>query len=75
MTNPHVDELLRLPVADRLAAIEEFWDSLGGDPTLFPLSDEERAELDRRIAEDEAAGPDAGIAWPGLRRRLERGDE
>ncbi len=42
---------------------------------LYPLTEEERAELDRRIAADEADGPDAGISWPELRQRLERGDE
>jgi len=75
MTNPHLDQLLRLPVADRLEAIEELWESLGADPNLFPLSDEERAELDRRIAADETDGREAGIPWPELRQRLERGDE
>ena len=74
-TNPHLDELLRLPIADRLEAIEELWDSLEPDAGLYPLTEEERAELDRRIAADEADGPGAGISWPELRQRLERGDE
>ncbi len=72
MTNPHLDELLRLPPSERLEAIAELWDSLESQAELFPLSDEERAELDRRIAEDEA-DPSAGTTWPVLRRRLEGG--
>lgn len=72
MTNPHVDELLRLPPSERLDAIVELWDSLEHQAELFPLSDEERIELDGRIAEDEA-DPDAGIPWAELRRRLEGG--
>lgn len=72
MTNPHLDELLRLPPSERLEAIAELWDSLESQAELFPLSDEERAELDRRIAEDEA-DPSAGSPWPELRRRLEGG--
>jgi putative addiction module component (TIGR02574 family) len=75
MSNPHLDELLRLPVPERLEAIVELWNSLEAGPDLFPLSPEEKAELDRRLGEDEAAGPDAGISWPELRQRLERGDE
>ena len=75
MSNHHLDELLRLPVPDRLEAIEELWDSLEANPDLFPLSADERAELDRRLAEDEATGPEAGIPWSELRQRLERGDE
>ena len=75
MNNPHLDELLRLPIADRLTAIEELWQSLDTEAELFPLTDEERDELDRRIAADEADRDDRGIGWPELRRRLEQGDE
>jgi putative addiction module component (TIGR02574 family) len=72
MTNPHLDELLRLPPSERLEAIAELWDSLESQAELFPLSDEERADLDRRIAEDEA-DPAPGTSWPELRRQLEGG--
>jgi putative addiction module component (TIGR02574 family) len=74
MTNPHLDELLRLPPAERLEAIGELWDSLESQAELFPLTDEERAELDRRIAEDEA-DPRPGVTWAELRRRLESGQD
>lgn len=74
MTNPHLDSLLRLPVGERLEAIEELWESLGGEAELFPLSEEERAELDRRIADDEADGDQPGLGWPEVRRRIEQGD-
>jgi putative addiction module component (TIGR02574 family) len=63
------------PLEDRLQAIEELWASFGPEAPPYLLSAEERVALDRRIAEDEADGPDAGIAWPELRRRLERGDD
>jgi len=72
MTNPHLDEILRLPPSERLEAIAELWESLEGQADLFPLPEEDRAELDVRIAEDEA-DPGAGVSWPELRRRLEGG--
>ncbi len=72
MTNPHLDELLRLPPSERLQAIAELWDSLEGQAELFPLSDEERAELDRRVTEDDA-DPAPGVSWSELRRKLEGG--
>ncbi len=72
MTNPHLDELLRLPPSERLEAIAELWDSLEGKAEHFPLSDEERAELDLRIGEDEA-DLSTGLTWSELRRRLEGG--
>jgi putative addiction module component (TIGR02574 family) len=74
MTNPHLDELLRLPPAERLEAISELWDSLESQAELFPLTEEERAELDRRIAADEA-DPRPGVTWAELRRRLEGGQD
>jgi putative addiction module component (TIGR02574 family) len=74
MTNPHLEELLRLPPSQRLEAIGELWDSLESQADLFPLTDEERAELDRRIAEDEA-DPRPGVSWSELRRRLESGQD
>jgi putative addiction module component (TIGR02574 family) len=73
MSNPHVDELRRLPLPERLEAIEELWDSLEDESQLFALSDEERNALDRRAAEDEA-DPGNGTSWPELRRRLESDD-
>lgn len=73
MSNPHVDELRRLPIAERLEAIEELWESLEDEGALFPLSDQERSELDARIAEDEADS-EPGTSWPELRGRLESGD-
>jgi putative addiction module component (TIGR02574 family) len=72
MTNPHLEELLRLPPSQRLEAIGELWDSLESQADLFPLTDEERAALDRRIAEAEA-DPRPGVSWSELRRRLEGG--
>lgn len=72
MTNPHLDELLRLPPSERLEAIGELWDSLASQAELFPLTDEERAELDRRIAEDDT-DPRPGVSWSELRRQLEGG--
>jgi len=72
MTNPHLDEILRLPPSERLEAIAELWESLEGQADLFPLSEEDRAELDVRSAEDEA-DPSARVSWPELRRRLEGG--
>jgi putative addiction module component (TIGR02574 family) len=49
-------------VGDRIRLLNELWDRLaepGQDPEL---SDEEKAELDRRLAEDEAA-PDDVVSW------------
>ena len=44
----------RLSVAERLVLVEELWDSIA---EATPVTDAQRAELDRRFA-DHAANPD-----------------
>jgi putative addiction module component (TIGR02574 family) len=61
-------ELLELPAAERLEIVEELWDSLA--PEEFPpLSDEQKAEIDRRL---EAHEKDPGRAspWEEVQARL-----
>jgi len=48
-----------LSVADRLILVEELWDSIA---TATPLTDAQRAELDRRLADHEA-NPDDVVSW------------
>ena len=44
----------RLNMDERLALVEEIWASICVDAKTFPLSEQQRAELDRRVAEDDA---------------------
>jgi putative addiction module component (TIGR02574 family) len=52
----------RLGVEDRLALIEQIWDSMPADSAAVALTDAQRAELDRRIADHEA-NPDDVVSW------------
>lgn len=56
----------RLSVEERLQLVGDIWDSIAADvaaePDLLPLSEEERAELDARVAEDDR-DPGAAIPW------------
>ena len=65
----------RLNVDDRLALVEEIWASICVDAKAFPLTDMQRAELDRRVADDDAF-PDDVIPWDEIkasaRARLRR---
>lgn len=49
----------RLSVAERLLLVEELWDSIAADT---PLTDLQRAELDRRLRDHEA-NPDDVVSW------------
>lgn len=59
----------RLNIDDRLALVEEIWASICADSASFPLTDVQRAELDRRVADDEAF-PDDVIPWEDLKASM-----
>jgi putative addiction module component (TIGR02574 family) len=65
-----LNELLKLTPAERIELAEDLWDSVAGNPgDLPPLTDKERAEVDRRLAKH-ARDPDAAVAWEDVRARL-----
>ena len=65
----------RLDVDERLALVEEIWATICADAKAFPLTDAQRAELDRRVADDDAF-PDEVVPWDevkaSVRSRLGR---
>lgn len=58
----------RLPVEDRMALAEELWESVVAEGGSFLLSDAQRTELDRRIAEHES-NPDDVVPWVEVREK------
>lgn len=72
MKQPAVAEILELPVAERIRLVEIIWDSIAAVPEAVPVSDELKADLDRRLAEFEA-DPEAGISWEEARQRITQG--
>lgn len=59
----------RLGVEERLALVEELWDSIAADSAAVPLTEAQRAELDRRIAEHEA-NPDDVVSWEEVKASI-----
>ncbi len=47
---------------ERLALVQELWDSIAAEPAPSLLTDSQREELRRRAA-DADANPDDGIPW------------
>jgi len=47
-------EILELPVEERMRLVEVIWDSISAVPESLPLTEWQRDELDRRLAEYEA---------------------
>ena len=66
-----LDEILQLPMDERLKLVEDIWDSIAATPEVVPVPDWHRAELDRRL---ERASPGPGLSWDDVRAKLrERG--
>jgi putative addiction module component (TIGR02574 family) len=59
----------RLSVEERLALVEELWDSIAADSAKVPLTDAQRDELDRRLADHEA-NPDDVVSWDEIKSSL-----
>ena len=66
-----VAEILALPVEQRVRLVEAIWDSISAVPEALPLTDWQKEELDRRLAELEA-DPDAGSSLEEVFARIRR---
>jgi putative addiction module component (TIGR02574 family) len=62
-----------LPIAERIELVEAIWDTIpeNAGTDVLPLSEEHRAELERRLADMEA-DPGVGRPWDEVRDRLAR---
>jgi putative addiction module component (TIGR02574 family) len=68
MTRRGVD-IASLTPEERLSLLEELWESLAPAPEAVPLTDTQRAELDRRLDDLERDGP-VGIPWEEVLSRI-----
>jgi putative addiction module component (TIGR02574 family) len=64
------ERIRALTPVERLELIELIWESFLADPDSIPVTEEDRAELRRRLAEHER-DPDAAKSWPEVRGELE----
>jgi putative addiction module component (TIGR02574 family) len=62
-------DISKLTPAERLQLVEELWESLCDTPDVVPLTDAQRAELDRRLDELEKEEP-TGIPWDEVVERI-----
>ncbi|HKR12966.1 MAG TPA: addiction module protein [Pyrinomonadaceae bacterium] len=60
------EEAKKLSIPERLALVEEIWDSIAEDNECFELTDEQRQELDRRL-ESFRVNPSQGRTWEEIR--------
>lgn len=63
-------DLFKLSPAERIQLAEDLWDSVAADPQAYPaLTDAQRAEIERRLAEH-ARDPSSAKSWDEVRARL-----
>jgi putative addiction module component (TIGR02574 family) len=63
--------LAKLSVAERIQLAEDLWDSIAADTGDIALTEAQRVELERRLA-DLQQDPDAGEPWSDVRARIEK---
>ncbi|HEU4931349.1 MAG TPA: addiction module protein [Pyrinomonadaceae bacterium] len=66
MSSNLTEEAKKLPVDERIALVEEIWDSIAEDNGCFELTDAQKQELDRRIRSIQQ-NPQAGRSWEDIK--------
>ncbi len=64
-------EVLRLPLPERIELVQAVWDSVVAESAEVPVTEEQKAVLDSRLAALEA-DPVAETPWPEVLAALER---
>ena len=62
-------DILSLSVAERVQLVEDIWDSIAEVPQEVPLTEEQKAELDRRL-DAYHQDPNEGSPWGLARERI-----
>lgn len=64
-----LEDILRLPVDERIRLVERIWDSIAATPEAVPVTDVHKNELDHRL-DDPAPGP--GLRWEEVQELLRK---
>lgn len=65
-----IAEAAKLSPEDRMRIADALWQSAWDEQADWPLTDEQRDELDRRLA-DSVENPGVGSEWKEVRQRIE----
>jgi putative addiction module component (TIGR02574 family) len=68
-----IEELRKLPVAEKLRIIELLWDDIGNSTEPFPIQHWQREEARRRAAEVEA-NPETTLTREEVWKRVDEGN-
>ncbi|MCD5417497.1 addiction module protein [Candidatus Bipolaricaulota bacterium] len=68
-----IANLRELPITERIRLVEDLWDSIAADQVALPLTEQQQAELDRRLDAYESDGIKGRLAADviaDIRKRL-----
>jgi len=68
--NTTLAEISALPIDERIHIVQAIWDGIAAEQAPFGLTDDQKAELDRRLA-DLDANPDNVLTWEEVKARLQ----
>ena len=71
MESVDIRGILKLDASDRIESVEATWDSIVEDPGAPPVTEAQKHELDRRLAEYRV-NPKAERTWEKVRGSLDR---
>ena len=67
--NQQYAEIFRLTLSEKLQLVEDLWDSIAVEAESLPLSDWQKAELDRRATEYRQ-NPGLASTWEEAKQRI-----
>jgi putative addiction module component (TIGR02574 family) len=67
--NERYAEVFGLTVPERLQLVEDLWDGIAVEDAPLPLTEWQKAELERRAA-DYRQNPNAAITWEEAKQRI-----
>ncbi len=71
--NTQLSDILQLSIAERIQLVEDIWDSIATVPEAISLTEEQQAELERRL-EAYRSNPSEGISWNDLKEKFRHND-
>lgn len=64
-----LNDIQQLDIAERIQLVEDLWDSVAARTENFPITDAQKAELDRRLAKRQTT-PQRGVTLDEIAQKL-----
>jgi putative addiction module component (TIGR02574 family) len=72
MVKIDMDAIKRLSIPERVQLVQDIWNTLQPTVEQLPLTEEQKAVIDRRL-EEHRRDPSSAVPWEQVKARLESG--